>query len=147
MKMTDTVFSNGCIELDVPECWKVFSSLDSDGKITPKKVHVYKDASVDVDIFTHAGITVCMYGKSEYYLSPKFFYDDVCDIEPFTVGKNTWNGFSCTSLGYPYIILDTKQDGCTIQVMILLQNGDRKISLDDEDVKKIIGNISVTEIE
>ena len=85
-----------------------------------------------------------LFGKQDYYISPKFFYDNIVDMEPFTLGAYTWNGYTCTSLGYPYTMLEAKQDGCVFQVMILTKNGEYEISLADTDVQTILTSLTQT---
>lgn len=137
------IFESKKFRVTVPDGWMAFSGTDSGGKVTPKKIHVYKGISLETDIFTHAGITVCFFDKEDYYLSPKHFYDNIQDIEPLTIGAHTWNGYTCTSLGYPYTMLDTEHDGCIFQVMILMKNREHEISLWDPDVRAIIESISM----
>ena len=137
-------FDNGILRVQVPSGWGLFYGIDSDGKITPKKVHVYKDAKIETDIFTHAGITICFFDRQDSYLSPKFFYDNVVDMKPFNLGSYTWDGYTCTSLGYPYTMLEAKHDGCVFQVMILMENGEHKLSLDDADVISVLESLTQT---
>ena len=139
------IFDSGRFCVTVPDGWMAFCGTDSGGKITPKKVHIYKGISLQTDIFTHAGITVCFFGKEDYYLSPRHFYENIVDMEPLPLGPYTWNGYTCTSLGYPYIMLDTEKDGYIFQVMILMKNGEHGISLDDTDVRRIIGSLTLAE--
>lgn len=139
------IFDSGRFCVTVPDGWMAFCGTDSGGKITPKKVHIYKGISLQTDIFTHAGITVCFFGKEDYYLSPRHFYENIVDMEPLPIGPYTWNGYTCTSLGYPYIMLDTEKDGYIFQVMILMKNGEHEISLDDTDVRRVIGSLALAE--
>lgn len=139
------IFDSGRFCVTVPDGWMAFCGTDSGGKITPKKVHIYKGISLQTDIFTHAGITVCFFGKEDYYLSPRHFYENIVDMEPLPIGPYTWNGYTCTSLGYPYTMLDTEKDGYIFQVMILMKNGEHGISLDDTDVRRIIGSLALAE--
>ena len=140
-----SVFISGKLRVSVPDGWMAFCGTDSGGKITPKKVHIYKGISLQADIFTHAGITVCFFGKEDYYLSPRHFYENIVDMEPLPIGPYTWNGYTSTSLGYPYTMLDTEKDGYIFQVMILMKNGEHGISLDDTDVRRIIGSLALAE--
>lgn len=139
------IFDSGRFCVTVPDGWMAFCGTDSDGKITPKKVHIYKGISLQTDIFTHAGITVCFFGKEDYYLSPKHFYENVVDRKPLPLGPYTWSGYTCTSGGYPYVMLDTEKDGYIFQVMILTKNKEHEISLDDTDVRLIIGSLTPAE--
>ncbi len=135
-------FDNGILRVQVPPGWALFYGTDSEGKPNPKKLHIYKNAQIETDIFTHAGITICFFDRQDYYLSPKFIYDNAADMKAFTLGAYIWNGYTCTSLGYPYTMLEAKQDGCVLQVMILMKNGEHEISLDDSDVKIILESLT-----
>ncbi len=137
-------FDNGIFRVRVPSGWELFYGIDSECRTTQKKVHIYKDAKLETDIFTHVGITICFFDRQDNYLSPKFFYDNVVDMEPFHLGAYTWNGYTCTSFGYPYTMLEAKHDGCTFQVMILMKNGEYEISLEDADVQTILTSFTQT---
>ena len=143
--MKTDLFDSGYFRIIVPAGWMAFFGIDSECRTTQKKVHIFKDAKLETDIFTHAGITICFFNRQDYYLSPKFIYDNVEDMEAFSLGAYTWNGYTCTSLGYPYTMLEAKHDGCVFQVMILMKNGEHEISLYDADVRSIIESISICE--
>jgi hypothetical protein len=143
--MNREIFDNGILRVIVPSGWKLFYGIDADGNESPKKLHIYKDAQTGLDVFTKAGITICFYGKGEIYISPRAFYDNVQDLESFALGGYIWHGYTCTSLGYPYTMLETMCDGVTFQIMILMENGEHKISLNDADVQLIIESISICE--
>lgn len=140
--MNGEIFDNGILRVFVPLGWRLFYGSSFEGKENPKKLHIYKDAKTELDIFTKAGITVCFFDKNEIYLSTRSFYDNVCDIEPFELGGRLWNGYTCTSLGYPYTMLETTHNGTTFQVMILMKNGECEISLNDADVKTILESLA-----
>ena len=118
-----------------------FCGIDSECRTTQKTVHIFKDAKIETDIFTHAGITICFFGRNDSYISPKSFYDNIDDMEPFTLGRYIWEGYTCTSFGYPYTMLETKHDGCIFQVMVLMKIGEHEISLEDADVQNILKSI------
>jgi len=139
-------FESERLHVSVPEGWMAFCGTDSEGKVTQNKIHIYKGVSLETDIFTHAGMTVSFFDREDHYFSPRFFYDNVADIDQFTLGAYTWNGYTCTSFGYPYTMLDTKRDGCVFQVMILMKNGQHEISLEDTDVRRILESLAVKEI-
>ncbi|MBE6678547.1 MAG: hypothetical protein E7597_07115 [Ruminococcaceae bacterium] len=137
------VINNGVLEVFVPDGWQHFAGTDSDGKETPYKLFVYKNANGPLDIFYKCGITLCFTPSDKLYMSPKCFYDNVKDIEPITVGKYQWTGYTCTSLGYPYIMLESNTAPGILQAMLLLENGDNKIAFDDKDVKAILESINI----
>ena len=66
-------------------------------------------------------------------------------MEPFSLGEYTWSGYTCTSLGYPYTMLEAKQDGCVFFIMALTKNGDHAISLADADVQMILESLTQTD--
>lgn len=139
------IYDNGTIRVNVPEGWSAFLGANSEGKETASKVLVYKYVNEPLEIFARVGITVCYFGKGETYFSPKWFYDDVRDIEPFILGRE-WTGYTCTSLGYPYVMLESHADGTVFQVMVLLENGDYRISMEDADVREIIESICAVDV-
>ena len=142
--MKTDLFDSGYFRIIVPVGWMAFLGIDSECRTTRKKVHIFKDAKLETDIFTHAGITICFFDRQDYYLSPKFIYDNVADMEAFSLGAYTWNGYTCTSFGYPYTMLEAEHDGCVFQVMILMKNGEHEISLEDADVKIILESLTQT---
>ena len=142
--MKSDLFDGGYFRIVVPDGWMAFFGIDSECRMTQKKVHVFKEAKLETDIFTHAGITICFFGEQDIYVSTRFFYDNVENLEPFFLGAYTWHGYTCTSFGYPYTILEAKQDGCVFQVMILRKNGEYEISLADADVQAILASLTQT---
>ena len=142
--MNFVVFDSGVFRIHVPDGWMAFCGIDSECRTTQKKVHIFKGAKLETDIFTHAGLTICFYGREDIWLSPKSFYDNVSDMEPFVLGAYTWRGYTCTSFGYPYTMLEAEHDGCVFQVMILTKNGEYEISLADADVQTILTSLTQT---
>ena len=139
--MKSQIYKNGVISVCIPSGWKLFRGIDSGGKETSEKVHIYKNIERNTDVFRKAGITICYYGEEKIYLQARYFYDDVKDIEPFEMGRYMWSGYTCTSMGYPYIMLEAYEGKAVFQVMLLLENNGERISLDDPDVRMIIESI------
>ncbi|MGN1198667.1 MAG: hypothetical protein ACI4TA_13865 [Acetatifactor sp.] len=139
--MKAEVFNNEFLQVIVPENWKVFLGIDAEGKTTQKKLHIYKNAESELDIFHKAGITICYYEDAGQYLLIKDLYDDVIDILPFELGNYCWSGYTCRSFGYPYIMLESSEKTDRILLMILTENGENKISFSDSDVQEIIKSI------
>lgn len=135
------VYRNEFLQVVVPDNWKAFLGIDAEGKTTQKKLHIYKNAESEFDIFHKAGITICYYEDAGQYLLIRDLYDDIKDISPFELGKYCWSGFTCKSFGYPYIMLESSEQSDRILLMILTENGENKISFSDSDVQEIIKSI------
>lgn len=135
------VFRNEFLQVIVPDKWKVFLGIDAEGKVTQKKLHVYKNAESEMDIFHKTGITICYYEDAGQYFQIKDLYDDVKDISLFELGNYCWSGYICKSFGYPYIMLESSKKTDKILLMILTENGENKISFSDNDVQEIIKSI------
>ena len=139
--MKAEVFRNEYLQVIVPDRWKVFQGIDAEGRATQKKLHIYKNAEMETDIFHKAGITICYSEDAGQYLLIKDLYEDVKDILPFELGNYCWSGFTCRSFGYPYTMLESKGKTNRILLMILTENGENKISFSDNDVQEIIKSI------
>ena len=139
--MKAEVFSNEFLQVVVPDNWKAFLGIDAEGKTTQKKLHIYKNAESELDIFHKAGITICYYEDAGQYLLIKDLYDDINDIPSFELGNYCWSGYTCRSFGYPYIMLESSEKTDRILLMILTENGENKISFSDSDVQEIIKSI------
>ena len=139
--MKTEVFRNEFLQVIVPDNWKAFLGIDAEGKTTQKKLHIYKNAESELDIFHKAGITICYYEDAGQYLLIKNLYDDINDIPSFKLGNYCWSGFTCRSFGYPYIMLESSEKTDRILLMILTENGENKISFSDSDVQEIIKSI------
>ena len=129
------------MQVIVPDNWKAFLGIDAEGKTTQKKLHIYKNAESELDIFHKAGITICYYEDAGQYLLIKDLYDDINDIPSFELGNYCWSGYTCKSFGYPYIMLESSEKTDRILLMILTENGENKISFSDSDVQEIIKSI------
>ena len=90
--MESQIYKNGVISVCVPSGWKLFRGIDSGGKETSEKVHIYKNIELETDVFRKVGITICYYGEDKIYLQTRDFYDNVNDIEPFEMGRYMKNG-------------------------------------------------------
>jgi len=139
--MRKEFFCNEFLQVVVPDNWKSFLGIDAEGKATQKKLHIYKNAESELDIFHKAGITIHYYEDAGQYCLIKDIYDEVEDIPPFRLGNYCWSGFACKSFGYPYIMLETSEKTDRVMVMILTENGENKISFSDSDVQEIMKSI------
>lgn len=146
----DTVYDVGEITVAVPEGWKAFNNIDIHAEdpctISKCSINVCKGGVVDTDIFTKPYIKLDYRGKDIYLAPPiKLFYDNVIDITPFELGGRTWEGFSCDSLGYPIVMLYIDEGNDQYMVTISCGQSDDAISLEDEEVRRIIASLTVKE--
>ncbi len=146
----DTVYDVGEITVAVPEGWKAFNNIDIHAEdpctISKNSINVCKGGVVETDILTKPYIKLDYRGKDIYLAAPmKLFYDNVVDIAPFELGGRTWEGFSCDSLGYPIVMLYIDEGNDQYMVTISRGQGDDAISLEDEEVRRIISSLTVKE--
>ena len=146
-EVTGETFDAGKVSALVPNGWKAFPQHDvfsDDAKaMLPDVINIIKGGSSDTDMFTKPYIRFD-FGDAEktLYFTDKDFYDDVADLEPITTGEHTWNGFSCTSLGYKMIILCCEDGDLQYQATIYTEQSNGKISLDDADVQAILASVA-----
>ncbi len=144
------VYNAGNISALVPEGWKLIEGSDMFQEYTdighnPNNFSMYKGATDDFSVFSCCGINIYYYENS-MWLS-KDIYDEVQDLPEQKIGNYTWQGFTAKSVGYPIAVLytglgpDGEATGDQIQVNLTLENGDKKISLDDPDVRAILESI------
>jgi len=144
MGVTGEIYQGDGVSIFLPQGWQAFPEDVSTSESGVKKLFVYKGAESAFDIFTHAGLTICYYPEGFIYLTGRGFYSDVRDIEPFPLGEYVWGGYVCNSFGYPYTVLEGKKDNRYVQIMILEANGEHRISLYDEDVRRIVESIHIS---
>jgi len=143
------VYDAGNVSALVPKGWKVYPIVDVfddyDGEYDPNGLSINKGAKGAFDQLTTPGLQIKWYasgdGPNNEY--SKAFYDDVEDLAPMTIGSRTWKGFTAVSIGYPLALLWT-EEGDIFQVTVWLENGGKKISLDDADVRAILESIQAT---
>mgnify|MGYP001054167195 FL=1 len=143
-------FDAGNISALAPKGWKAFPVSDLfdeyEGDNNPNSMQICKDGDDEWDLLSKPYVMITYYGPEASFYSSKDWYDNVEDIESFTLGNYTWEGYTCTSLDYPYTILETIDGDIAIQVDILEKSSDKlEIALEDVDVQAIIASITVTE--
>ena len=156
-------YNAGNVSCAVPDGWKVFTSEelfnsstdDSDEDSAsdedsedPNSIYIYKDAKETTDILKSNGITI-LYSDDKTMGSiddMKSFYEKVKDQDPLKLDNYEWKCFTGQQFNgdFEYAILEAIDGDASIQVNVVLKNGDKTISLDDKDVKEIIGSIKIT---
>lgn len=95
-------FDAGNISALAPKGWKAFPVSDLfdeyEGDNNPNSMQICKDADDEWDLLSKPYIMITYYDPETSFLSAKDWYDDAEDIESFTLGNYTWEGYTCTSL-------------------------------------------------
>ena len=142
-----SAFDAGNVSCDVPDGWTAFAVddlfSDEEGAKDPDAINVAKGADTELDLFTKPYLHITYYGPDSIMMEPsKDFYEDVVDMDDMTIGSYTWHAFSCTSIGYKYVMLWTgEDDGDQFQVSLLYESTDGAVKLEDADVQAIIASI------
>lgn len=143
------IFDTGVISTVIPAGWTAFQPKDvfsDNDELDPNVITICKDYVSEFDAYTKPYIRINYSGPDTTMIAPsKDMYDDVVDMAQQTIGGYTWQGFSCSSIGYKYVILWTGEaDGDQIQVSVLYESTAASVSFDDPDVQAIIAGIKVT---
>lgn len=143
-----TTFDAGEVTVDVPDGWLAFQNIDihadDPGTLSKRSVTVCKGATSEMDMFTKPYVKIDYQGENIYLAPPmRDFYDKVVDLEPIELGGHNWEGFSCDSMGYPIVMLYVDEGDDQFLVTISCGLDDDAISLDDEEVIRIIESFTV----
>ncbi len=143
-----TVVDTGEIKAVVPEGWtglQVHDMFSDDPEAKdPEQLQIIKGGTTAEDAWKCNFIQVYYSAPGKELASAKDFYEDAKDIEPFEKGGYSWTGYTCSSMGYEYTIIEGKKGEESLQLSILTKNGEQTISFDDTDVQFIIENITTT---
>ena len=112
-----------------------------DGKEKDDQVYVIKDGEVQTDSMNHPSILVSYYKDPSEYVDTKSFYKDSKDISSFKEGDLTWEGYTYTDFGTPSACLKAKDGSAMWVCVLILEKGDGKISVEDEDVKSVLSSL------
>lgn len=145
--MKESVYESSLISAAVPEGWKAFPGADffknyPEEPGDPHVIRIHKGALDDFDQFLTPGIQINYTENGRMMLIVKDVYQDVRDLAPIIIGDTAWQGFSAVSAGYPLIVLWVTHPH-QIQVFIWPEMEKGSVSLEDDDVRMIIGSISV----
>ncbi|MDO4563442.1 MAG: membrane lipoprotein lipid attachment site-containing protein [Clostridia bacterium] len=139
-------FDGGNVSALVPEGWMAFHGTDYfndyEEGYDPSVINIVKDAKSELDMFTNPYVMINYYGPDSYFMSSRDLYDDAKDIEPMEIGSYSWSGYAHEGYGYPTAVLEATDGTISIQVTVILENGNKKISLDDAEVQAIIASIT-----
>lgn len=132
----------------VPSGWKSFPVVDmwsDDGANDPDQLNIVKGGETDFDLLTKPYIQIVHYGPESEMMAPaKDFYSNAADVESFTTGSLTWQGFSAEGmLGTAMTILWTGESaGHQYQVTVFGETDAGKIALSDADLQAILASLT-----
>jgi len=142
-------YSTGTFSVQVPKGWAV-SPFYRSGQVVPNTLGVHKGTQDEYKMMSVPCMQIQFSTASGFNgeRNAKAAYQELKDMQPVTLGKNTWKGYTGmatrTGVRYdlPVIYMWTEIDGANIVVAIWTELGDKKISLNDADVKALIGSIT-----
>lgn len=150
---TDTDYSSvgelidvGNIKAVCPTGWTnspVKDSWSSDENAIDKNaLYFIKGGADDSDVFSHPSIRIDYYGEDNVITDTREFFTDVSDVS-LDINGVEWVGFTGKSGDYLNGVLNIKGSGA-VCVSLCLQTSTEQITIDDEDLKTILGSIVVT---
>ena len=128
---------DGWMELPVTDMWS------EDNAIDPDHLQIIKDGTSEFDTLTKAYVDITLYGPETDMMTPSSeWYEEATELEGFTAGGMTWNGFSAVSGGNPMTVVYTGDAGGNQYQVTLWSNGDNTISVTDADVLAILASLT-----
>ncbi len=129
------VYKTDSFCVTVPPEWKAF-------KVNDRVLQICKGGMLAGDILRLPYLQLNFSGDA-YMLPPsKDGYYDIVEIEPHTLGRYTWQGFECESMGFRVAMLWTGEGKRQFQVSANLETPLGKISMSDKDVLEILASVS-----
>lgn len=135
------------IRVSCPAGWTLYEIQDfwaeEEGAIDPDAWELRKGAVTDIDRYLTPGMTIHYYDEDDFQMTPsKDFYEEGKNLPPLEIGGRTWQVIGATSFEEAIAVLWIQEDGKQVEVKVELENGDKTISLEDEDVLEIIASIT-----
>ena len=114
----------------------------------PNSIYIYKGAEQASDMPNTNGITILysQYGLMGTFDDMKDYYENCKDQKPLKLSNYEWKWFTGDQFEgkYEFAVLAAEDGDAAIQVSVLLKNGEKTISMDDDDVKEILESIKIT---
>ena len=135
-----TDMDTGVMSVTAPSGWGVCKRT-IDGSEKDDQIYVIKDGETQTDTMGCPNILVSYYKNASEYTETNSFFKDSADVSPIKAGDKTWEGYTYTDFGTPSACLMAKDGNALFVCVIVLEKGDSKISLDDDDVKSVLESI------
>lgn len=135
-----TELETSVFSVTAPSGWGVIKRT-IDGSEKDDQVYVIKDGEIQTDTLSHPNVLVSYYKNASDYALTKSSFKDASDISSFKEGDLTWEGYTYTYSGTSSACITAKDGDALWVCTLVLEKGDEKISLDDEDVKSILSSL------
>ena len=135
-----SIFEMDNFRLTVPSGWKAF-------KVNDRIIQICKGGVNAGDILRLPYIQLNFSGDTYMIPPSKVGYYDITDFPLQTIGKYTWQGFECESMGFRVAMLWTGEGKRQFQVSANLETPLGKIKMTDADVTEMLASLSVAEKE
>ncbi len=130
-----SIFEMDGFRITVPHGWKAF-------KVNDRILQICKGGEKDSDILSNPYLQL-NYSGDAYLLPPsKDGYYDIVEYKPFKLGRYTWQGFECDSMGFNVAMLWTGEGKRQFQVSANLETRLGKIGIGDPDVRELLASIA-----
>lgn len=146
-EISGETFNAGNFTALIPEGWKAFPVSDiwsDDPDATdPDALQICKGGETDWDLFTKPYVKIDYYGPETDMMTPSSeWYEDVVELEAFTAGALTWNGFTATSSDMPMATLWAEDGDHQYQVIVWMEPTEgNAIAYTDADVQAILASL------
>ena len=146
-KASGEKYSTGAFNVQVPKGWAVTPFYRS-GQISPNTIAVHKGTAEEYKLMVAPFLQIQLHTESGFSgeQNAKNSFQELKEMQSVTLGKNLWKGFSAvqTRSGNktPVNYIWTAVDGGHISIAVWTEMGDKKISLDEADVKALIASIT-----
>lgn len=130
-----SIFKTDSFRLAVPDGWKAF-------KVNDRIIQICKGGEKDSDILSKPYVQI-NFSSDTYMIPPsKAGYYDITDFPPQTIGKYTWQGFECESMGFRVAMIWTGEGKRQFQLSANLETPLGKIKMTDADVLGILSSVA-----
>ena len=130
------VCPEGWYNCPVSDTWS-----DDENAIDKNTLYFIKGANKDSDFFTYPSIHIDYYGDDNVIIDTRDTYTDVQDVN-LNINGVEWEGFTGKFGNYLNGVLNVKDSGA-ICISLCLEASNGSYTLNDEDVKAILGSVEV----
>lgn len=135
----DNDLDTGVFTVTTSSDWAI-AKRKLDGKERNDQVYVIKGGEQSN---SYPNILICYYQDPSEYQDERSFYKNTADIAPFKAGSRTWEGYSFSLFGSSQACLTAKEGDALWVCNFTLEQGGKKFSIEDKDVKDILSSLKL----